>query len=73
MNESYKEVTGGYYSPFKIKKILDEIEELIEINNLQFVEHEVQETIKNDQISLIFNIKEGTKILVERINILAIQ
>ena len=70
LNKSYKEVTGSFYSPFKIKKILDEIEELIEINNLQFVEHEVQETIENDQISLMFNIKEGTKILVERINIL---
>ena len=70
LNKIYSKVTGDFYSPFKIKKILEDIDELIEKNNLQFVEHEVQETIQNDKISLIFNIKEGKKILVERINIL---
>ena len=43
---------------------------LIESNNLQFVEHEVQEIIENDEIILSFNIREGEKVLVERINIL---
>ena len=70
LNDEYKKITGGYYSPFKVKKILDEIDEIIEKNNLQFVEHQVQETIENNTISLTFNIKEGEKILVERINIL---
>ena len=43
---------------------------MIEANNLQFVEHEVQETIEKDEIILTFNIIEGDKVLVERINIL---
>ena len=34
------------------------------------MEHEVQETIENDEIILTFNIVEGDKVLVERINIL---
>ena len=70
LNKTYKELIGDYYSPFKIKKILDEIDKIIEINNLQFVEHQVQEIIENDEIILSFNIIEGKKILVERINIL---
>ncbi len=65
----YAKVTGDYYSPFKIKKILENIDEIIEKNNLQFVEHNVKESIEDDRISLTFNIKEGKKILVERINI----
>ncbi len=70
LEKVYKKYIGDYYSPFKIKKILDEIDQLIEQNNLQFVEHEVQETIEKDEIILTFNIVEGEKVLVERINIL---
>ena len=70
LEKIYKKYIGDYYSPFKIKKILDEIDLLIEKNNLQFVEHEVQESIENDEIILTFNIVEGDKVLVERINIL---
>ena len=43
---------------------------MIQANNLQFVEHQVQEIIEGDQISLSFNIFEGNKVLVEEINIL---
>ena len=70
LEKIYNKYVGDYYSPFKIKKILDEIDLLIESNNLQFVEHEVQEIIENDEITLSFNIREGEKVLVERINIL---
>ncbi len=70
LNKSYKKIIGDYYSPFKVKKLLDEIDELIEDNNLQFIEHRVQENVSGDKISLIFDIYEGEKITVERINIL---
>ena len=70
LNKTYNKYLGEYYSPFKVKKILDEIDNLIQDNNLQFVEHQVQETIEGDQISLSFNIFEGEKVLVEEINIL---
>tara|TARA_B100001057_G_scaffold495330_1_gene594118 strand:+ start:1225 stop:3462 length:2238 start_codon:yes stop_codon:yes gene_type:complete len=69
LEKIYKEIIGDYYSPSKITKVLKEIDQLIAQNNLQFVEHEVIETITNDEINLKFNIKEGQKILVERINI----
>ena len=69
LRENYNELVGTYYSPFKIKKILEEIDNIIENNNLQFVEHSVQETIEGDKINLAFKIKEGEKIIVERINI----
>ncbi len=70
LNEYYSKITGDYYSPFKVKKILQEIDNLIDRNNLQFVEHNVEENIEGDTISLKFNIYEGEKILVERINVL---
>ena len=69
LNKFYKEVIGEYYSPFKVKNLLEEIDTLIDENNLQFVEHNVQENIEGNLISIVFNIFEGEKILVERINI----
>ena len=65
----YQEYIGEYYSPFKIKKMLEEIDELIEENNLQFVEHRVVETTENESINIVFDIYEGEKFLVERIDI----
>ena len=54
---------------FQSKKMLEELDEIIDANNLQFVEHNVQETISDNSINLTFNIMEGEKILIERINI----
>ena len=70
LNKSYNKLIGEYYSPFKIKEILEEIDEIIDDNNLQFVEHRVRENISADKISIVFDIFEGEKITVERINIL---
>ena len=70
LNEEYEKVIGDYYSPFKIKNLLEDIDDVIEKNNLQFVEHNVEEVIENDSIVVKFNIIEGKKILVERIDIL---
>ena len=70
LNKDYQDAIGSYYSPFKVKKLLERIDELIEINNLQFIEHNVEEIIENDSIVIKFNIYEGEKILVERINVL---
>ena len=70
LNKIYKDIAGEYYSPFKIKDILDEVELIVEKNNLQFVEQSVSEKKEGNNINLIFNIYEGEKFLVERINIL---
>ena len=69
LNDIYIKYAGNYYSPFKVKEILEEIDLLISNNNLQFVEHNVQEQIGEKSINVIFNIFEGEKKLVERINI----
>ena len=45
------------------------MDEIISNNNLQFVEHNVQESVKNNNVSIQININEGEKILVERINV----
>ena len=70
LNKEYQKSVGSYYSPFKVKKLLDKIDEIIEINNLQFIEHNVEEIIEKDSIVIKFNIYEGEKVLVERVNIL---
>ena len=49
---------------------MESIDELIADNNLQFVEHNVEEVIENDGINIKFNIFEGKRLLVERINII---
>ena len=69
LNKLYEKHVGDYYSPFKVKKLLEELDELIDDNNLQFVEHNVQEVIEGESINIIFNVFEGEKKLVERINI----
>ena len=69
LNKTFTKYAGEYYSPFKIKEILEEIDLIISNNNLQFVEHNVQEQIRDDSIDITFNIFEGEKELVERINI----
>jgi outer membrane protein insertion porin family len=69
LNKVFNEYAGEYYSPFKVKELLEELDQIIEFNNLQFVEHNVQEVVQNDSINIIFNIFEGEKTLVERINI----
>ena len=69
LNDVFNKYVGDYYSPFKIKLILDELDQLIDQNNLQFVEHTVEEIIETETINIVFNIYEGEKDLIERINI----
>ena len=59
-----------YYSPKKIKKILDRINKLSTKKDLQFIKSELIETIKNDKLLVTINISEGQKYFVERINII---
>ena len=69
LNKIYKKYIGEYYSPFKVKKLLDELDSLIDKNNLQFVEHNVQEEKTEKSINITFNVFEGEKKIVERVNI----
>ena len=69
LKKTYSEIVGDYYSPLKIKKVLEEIDSLIDNNKLQFVEHSVQESLNGKKINLKFDRREGRKIIVERINV----
>ena len=69
LQDSFKKVIGKYYSPFKVKKLLDELDLLIASNDLQFIEHSVNEILEGDTIEIKINIFEGDKKLVEKINI----
>ena len=69
LSKSYKKIIGDYYSPFKIKKLLDNLDELIFENELQFIEHNVKESKNDNTIEITVNIFEGSKLLVEKISI----
>jgi outer membrane protein insertion porin family len=70
LQKSYTKIIGKYYSPFTVKKLLDELDILIANNDLQFIEHSVNEILEGDTIEIKINIYEGKKQLVEKINIL---
>ena len=70
LEKIYKKYVGDYYSPFKVKKLLEDLDMLIDKNNLQFVEHNVKEEIIGNGINITLNVFEGEKKLIERINIL---
>lgn len=70
LNKIFTDTIGSYYSPFTVKKLLDELDLIISNEDLQFVEHNVNEIIKEDTIELIINVIEGQKIIVEKIDIL---
>jgi outer membrane protein insertion porin family len=69
LQKNFVSVVGKYYSPFKVKKLLDDLDILIASNDLQFIEHSVNEIIDNDTIEIKINIFEGKKQLVEKIMI----
>ena len=46
LNKVYNKHVGEYYSPFTVKKLLEELDELIDNNDLQFVEHNVEEVVE---------------------------
>jgi outer membrane protein insertion porin family len=70
LQKSFTEVVGKYYSPFAVKKLLDNLDLLIADSDLQFIEHSVNEILEGDTIEIKINIYEGKKLLVEKINIL---
>ena len=55
MKKNFRKLIGDYYSPFKVKKLLDELDKLINFNDLQFVEHSVNEVIKENTIEISEN------------------
>ena len=69
LQSKYTKIIGKYYSPFAVKKLLDELDLLIANNDLQFIEHSVNEILEGNSIELKINVYEGKKLIVEKINI----
>ena len=69
LGKVFNKAVGKYYSPFAVKKILDDLDLLIASNDLQFIEHSVNEIFEGDNIEIKINVYEGEKLLVEKINI----
>jgi len=70
LSSEFNKFAGAYYSPFKIQKILNRIDEIVDNNKIQFVQHSVSETLDKDGIDIVFKIFEGRKIQIERVNII---
>ena len=66
----FKNLENTTYSYSSIDLILDEIDKIALIENYEFIDITVNETIKGDnKINFVFNIKEADKYYVERVNI----
>ncbi len=69
LKDEFTTFAGEYYSPFKIQKILKKIDKIVDLNELQFVQQTVLETVDGKNIDIEFKIFEGPKIQIERVNI----
>ena len=67
--EEFNKFAGDYYSPFKVQRILKKIDDIVDDNELQFVQHSVSETVDDGGIDIVFKIFEGPKVQIERVNI----
>jgi outer membrane protein insertion porin family len=66
----FKKTKGKPYSINTIDDILDEIDSITTLEQYKFIKANVVETIKNNTIDLKFEVAEGEKFYVNRINIL---
>ncbi len=69
LESDFRKYAGEYYSPFKVQKILKNLDKIIDDNELQFVQHSVSETIDEDFIDIELKVFEGRKVQIERVNI----
>ena len=65
----FKNIEGKPYSINAIDKILNEIDTVTSLEQYKFIKANVLETISKNYINLQFNVEEGEKFYVDRINI----
>jgi len=65
----FSEVKGKPYSINTIDKILDEIDAITTLEQYKFIKANVVESIDQNLINLVFNVEEGEKTYVDKINI----
>ena len=69
LEDEFDKLVGKYYSQRKLKRVLDKIDKLSEQKELQFINHNIEETLDGESVEVKINIFEGQKIIIERINI----
>ena len=62
-------MVGSYYSQLKLNALLEKIDKLSEQKELQFVNHNILETLDGSGVEVKINIFEGKKLIIEKINI----
>jgi len=65
----FNKLVGKYYSVKKLNDVLEKIDRLSELKELQFISHNVLETLDDNGVEVKINIFEGEKFIIERINI----
>ena len=66
----FKNIKGKPYSINTIDDILDEIDSITTLEQYKFIKANVYEILNSNSIDLQFNIEEGEKFYVDRVNIL---
>ena len=70
LRKVFNNLKNSTYSYRGIESILDEIDKIATIENYEFIDVAVTETIENDnKLNFVFNIKEGDQYYIEKINI----
>ncbi|MDA7637096.1 outer membrane protein assembly factor BamA [Candidatus Pelagibacter sp.] len=65
----FKKIKGKPYSINTIDKILNEIDQITTLEQYKFIKANVIESVDQNLINLVFNVEEGEKLYVEKINI----
>jgi len=69
INKLFKKIKGKPYSINTIDKILEEIDQITTLEQYKFIKANVVESIDQNTINLVFNVEEGEKLYVDKINI----
>jgi len=69
LEKEFNKLVGKYYSQRKLTSVLKKIDKLSEQKELQFINHNVLETLDGNGVEVKINIFEGEKVIIERITI----
>jgi len=69
LEDEFNKLVGDYYSQKRLKSILDKIDKLSEQKELQFINHNILETLEGNGVEVKINIFEGERVIIERVNI----
>ena len=65
----FNKLVGEYYSQTELYSVLEKIDKLSEQKELQYINHNIFETLDGDEIEVKIDIFEGEKFIIEKINI----